>query len=125
MAQVLTEAPAPGAFIINEEDGHFSREVITIVSGSDVVQPGTVLGKITASGKYEPSPATGSSGSETAVAINIYGCDATDADQEVVAIVRGASEVNKNCLFYDSTVNDDTKKGAKHTQLVAVGIVAR
>lgn len=77
------------------------------------------------SGKYTPAPAAAAAnGSNVAVAINLYEVDATSADVKVAAIVRDA-EVNNNILTYEATVDDATKKGVKHTQLAAVGIIAR
>ena len=68
--------------------------------------------------------ATGSTGEETAVAVALYGCDATSADQTITAITRDA-EVKTPALSYGSTINDDTKKGAARAQLAAVGIICR
>lgn len=121
---VLTEGRHPGEFIMSEANRARSRDNITIASGAGVVKAGTVLGKLTTGGKYVPSPATGSDGSQTGVAINIYEVDATSADMTVSAITRDA-EVNGKELEYAGTVNDDTKKGAKATQLAAVGIIVR
>jgi len=120
----FTEGRHAAEFLFSEASGHRSRDVITIVSGAGVIEPGTVLAKITASGKYKPSTATGSDGGETAVAINLYKVDATSADVKVSAITRD-SEVKTFALSYDATVNDDTKKAAKRTQLAAVGIISR
>ena len=124
MATTFTETSHPAEFVLTEANGQRSRDNITIVSGAGVVKVGTVLGKITSGGKYTPSPATGSDGSQTGVAINLYQVDATSADVAVAAITRDA-EVNKNLLVYEATVDDATKKGAKNTELAAVGIIAR
>ena len=120
----LTEARHAGEFIISEGNGNISRDAITIVSGSGVVKAGTVIAKITASGKYKPSTATGSDGGQTAIAVLFDTVDATSADIAGVAISRNA-EVNGNILSYDSTVDDSTKKAAKSVQLAAVGIIVR
>lgn len=125
---VLTEGRHPGEFIVNEAPGTYCREVIVIASGSGKIEPNTVLGKVTASGKYKPATATevvGSEGSEVAAAINIYGVDATSADKEVTAFVRGPAEVNGNCLVYDATVDTAPEKAAKVAELLAIGIVVR
>lgn len=124
MATVLTEGVHPIEFLLSEGQGTRSRDAIVIASGSGVVKAGTVLGKITASGKFAPSAATGSDGSQTGVAINLYTVDATSADQRVAAVTRDA-EVNGNCIFYAASVDDDTKKAAKATQLAAAGIIVR
>ena len=111
-------------FVLSEANFHRSRDNIIIASGSGVVKAGTLLGKVTASGKFKPSPATGATGEETAVALPLYTVDATDADVPVAAITRQA-EVKKGFLTYEATVNDDTKKAAKATQLAGVGIIVR
>jgi opacity protein-like surface antigen len=65
---VLDENPHDGNFILSEDDeGRLSRDNVIIASGAGSLQPGTVLGKLTASGKFVPSPATAADGSETAV----------------------------------------------------------
>lgn len=121
---VFTEGRNPGEFLLSEASGNRSRDVITVASGAGVIAPGTVLGKLTSGGKYTPSPATGADGSQTAVAVALYGCDATSADQKLVVIARDA-EVNVNLLAYASSVDDATKRTAKASQLAAVGIIVR
>ena len=49
---------------------------------------------------------------------------ATSADVAVAAITRDA-EWNGKTLAYAASVDDDTKKAAKHVQLAAVGIIVR
>ncbi len=77
--------------------------------------------------KWAPSPnglTAGIEGAEVARAIALYGCDATSADQDIAIIARDA-EWRIGALFYDSTVDDDTKKATKRAQLAAQGIIAR
>lgn len=124
MATLYTEGRHTGEFLLSEANFHRSRDNIVILSGSGILAPGTVLGKITASGKYKPSTATGSDGAETASAVLWSGVDATSADVPVAAITRDA-EIKAFALSYDATVNDDTKKLAKRTQLAAAGLISR
>lgn len=119
-----TEGPRNLGFVLSEANVTRSRDEVTIASGQGVLTPGTVLGKITASGKYAASPNTGSDGSETAVAVLAYAVDATSADAQAVVISRDA-EVKVDELVYASTVDDATKRGTKATQLAAVGIIVR
>ncbi len=121
---VFTEGRHNGEGLMSEASGQRSREAAVVASGAGIIAPGSVLGRVTASGKYVLSPATGSDGSEVAVAIAIYGCDATSADQEIAIIARDA-EWNGNTLTMHSTVNDAAKIAAKQAQLAAVGIIAR
>ena len=46
-----TITPATASFILSEGEGSISRDTVVIVAGQDLLA-GTVLGKITASGKY-------------------------------------------------------------------------
>ncbi|KEP69625.1 hypothetical protein DL1_03270 [Thioclava dalianensis] len=114
-------------FLLSEAAGRRSRSLITIASGAGKVSPGTVLGKVTATGEYVASPAAetvGLEGAETAVAILAYGVDATDQAVEVAAIDRDA-EAKMPMLKFDVSVDDQTKIDAKVAQLDAVGIRAR
>jgi hypothetical protein len=122
---VLDENPHDGNFILSEDDeGRLSRDTIVIASGAGKLLPGTVLGKVTASGKFVPSPETAADGSETASAILVGLVDASAADAVAVGVMRHA-EVNRQGLFYDASVDDDPKKSAKWDQLRAIGIVVR
>lgn len=124
----LTEKARSLAFVLSEADRTLSRDVVTIVSGAGILEAGTVLGKITATGKYTAAPAAstaGIEGAETALAILAYGVDATAADVTGVVIVANHAEVKDPMLIFHSTVNDATKRNAKLTQLRAVGIKAR
>lgn len=123
----ITENARNLAFVLSEANGKRSREVLTIASGAGKVEAGTVIGKITASGKYIPSPnaeVTGSEGAETATAICGYTIDATSADVDVACITNDA-EVKDPMLVFDDTVDNGTKRTAKLTQLAAVRIKAR
>ncbi len=123
----FTEGRHPTEGLMSEANGHRSRDNITIAAGSGIIEPGTVLGKITASGKYTASPnavVAPIAGAETATAIALYRADATGGDVKISAITRDA-EWNVNTLTYDASVNDDAKKATKRAQLAAVGIIAR
>lgn len=127
---VFTEGRHPGEFILSEANGQRSRETVTIASGSGVIAPGAVLGVFTtgaSAGKYSLAPAAAADpdvGNQTAVAVALYGCDATSSDEKI-AVIRRDAEVNGNILSYASSVNDATKKAAKVAQLAAVGIIVR
>lgn len=127
MPTTFTEGRHATEGLLSEANFHRSRDNIVIASGAGVIVPGTVLGKIAASGKYVPSAdaeVIGEEGAETAVAIALYGCDATSADQKIAAITRDA-EWNGHTLTFDASVNDATKKATKAAQLAAQGIIAR
>lgn len=124
---VFTEGKRSAEGLMSEASGQRSRDAITIASGAGIIAPMTVLGKITATGKYVPSPAAeteGLEGAEVAVAVNLYGCDATSADAKVAAITRDA-EINGNFLTYDATRDQASEKLAARVDLAAAGIIVR
>lgn len=127
MLDKKVEGPRALAFLLSEGNGQISREVVTIASGAGVLEPGTLLGQITASKKYSGSPnalVVGKEGAETATAVLAYGVDATSADVEAV-IIKRVAEVKTPMLVFDASVNDSTKRAAKLTQLAAATIIAR
>jgi hypothetical protein len=124
---VLTQNPTLGDLLKFELNGSYNREVVTLKLGTNY-QLGSVLGRITASGKYRLSPnalVAGDEGAETASAVLLEYVDATAADKVGVVAVRGPVLLAKGCLIYDASVNDAAKKGTKNTQLANVGLVPR
>lgn len=109
--------------LLSEGDGSISREEITIASGAGALAAGTVLGTITASGKYTGFDDGNSDGSETATAVLMQAVDASDADVTATAIVRLA-EVKKDGLQWISGV-DATAKAAAYVDLAAAYVIAR
>jgi hypothetical protein len=100
---VLNEIHHAGCFIVSEEENNYSRDQITLLTGHGVLQPGTVLGQITASNKYIPALAGAVDGSQTAKAI-LYGyADTTSADVIATAITRLA-QVRASDLTVDSSL---------------------
>lgn len=120
---VLTETRHAGGFMVSEARGHRSRETVTIVSGAGKLQPGSVLGKITASGKYTLYNNALATGVETAAAILWDDVDATSADRVAVVIARDA-EVNAGELIWEGS-QDTTAKNAGLADLRALGIIGR
>jgi hypothetical protein len=92
----LNEGNHPGEFIISEGNGNISRESITVVTGQNLTA-GTVVGIITASGKYKNYDNVAVDGSEVAAGILYADVDATAADVEGVMIARLA-EVDSGSL---------------------------
>ena len=60
-----------GEFLLSEGAGNISREAINVAAGP-ALNPGQVLGLVTASGEFAPYVPTAEDGSQTAVAI-LYG----------------------------------------------------
>lgn len=124
MPAAYQEPLRPWNFVISQANGNLSRQSVTIVSGSGVVQPGTVLGRITASGKYKQYTVGASDGSQNAVAILGELVDATSADKTAGAIVRLA-EVNTAALQWGATVTTQPHRDAAYTSLLTQYIANR
>lgn len=120
-----TSTLGTGAFLKSEGTGHISRDTITIASGSGVVLAGTVLGKVTASGKHVPYNDDGTDdGSRTAAAILLADVDATNADTTAVGITRLA-EVWTDRLIWGAGVTTNTEKTNGLADLAAKLVIAR
>ena len=84
---VKTEPLGTGAHLFSEQDGFLSRETITLLAGT-AYAAGSVLGKITASGKYTLYDNAASDGTQVAAGVLFAAVDATAADAPGVAHVR-------------------------------------
>jgi hypothetical protein len=124
---VLTMAPTLGDLLKYELNANYSRETVTLKVGTNYAL-GSVLGKITASGKYRLSPAAqaaGDEGAETAIAVLLEAIDASAGDKTALVVARGPAIVSKAALVFDASVDLAAEKTAKHAQLAAAGIVPR
>ncbi len=126
MGQVFTSPDLLGELLKHEYSRETCREVVTLAASETGYKMGSVLGKVSASGIYGLSPATGEDGSETACAVLLSDVDAGEtATPGVVVLARGPAIVADVKLVYDATVNTDALKKEKQKQLAAIGIVTR
>ena len=121
---VLQQPATTGDVLKYEVNPNFTRETVTLLTGT-AYPVGSVLGRITASGKYKLATHGGTDGAQTATAVLLYAVDATLADAVGIVVVRGPSIVSRAGLAYEATVNDAAKITAKLGQLAALGIIAR
>lgn len=121
---LLETAIVASDWLKSEGESSRSRDTAIIASGSGKLVSGTVLAKVTASGKYVPAAASGSDGSQTAAAILVFPVDATSADAKAVIVSRHAV-VSHAGLTYGASINDATKRAAANGQLGATGIIVR
>ena len=118
----ITEGRSAGDFLLFEEDAHYSREEITIAAGADL-EPGTVLGRITASGKYVACDHTATDGSEVARAVLLTPARAAQADvDDAIAIARHARVRRAGLVFHESFSTTAERDGAI-AELKAEGIL--
>lgn len=101
----------------------YCREVVVVNDSAATFTVGTVLGKVTATGKYKKAVESAVDGSKVAAAIVIQetAIPAT-TDTKVIVLVRGPAAVSKGGLVLDSTYDNDTKKGVVYADLLAKGI---
>lgn len=124
---VLVAPPTLGDLLKYELNGNYTRETVTLKSGTNYAL-GSVLGKITASGKYRLAPVAevaGDEGAEVARAVLLEAVDATDADAVGLIAARGPLIVSEAALVFDETVDDATEEAAKKAELAAAGIIVR
>jgi hypothetical protein len=118
----LTEGRHTGGFLVWEALRDYCREVVTLAAGT--LEPGTVLGTITASGKYAAHDPAAVDGRETATAVLWGSVDASGGDTPAVALVRGPALVNRHDLVFAGTPTEP-EIAAAHAALAAAGILVR
>lgn len=105
------------------ETGYCRKEVTANEAAIKTYAVGTVLGKVTATGKYKIAVETAVDGSKVAAALvlNDYSIAAA-TDTKVLTLIQGPAEVSKGALVLDATYDNDAKKDAVYASLEALGI---
>lgn len=116
MANTKTEARRTGNFILAEANGTRSRDEVTIAAAAGALEPGTLVGKITATGKYVAYNNGASDGSEVAAGVMYAAAPDLATDQKGVIIARDAEVVAERLVGSDAAGLADLK---------AIGIIAR
>ncbi|UMY16653.1 head decoration protein [Methylobacterium organophilum] len=123
MAPTTLSLKTDADVVKTEGRNRISRDEGVLASGSGILRPGRVLGRITASNKLVPLAPAASDGSQTAGAVLLENVDATNADQRVVILSRHA-EVVLQALEWPAGITA-TQQAAALAALEAKGIVAR
>jgi hypothetical protein len=118
----ITEKARTGDFLLSEANGSYSRDNEILGTGQNL-QAGTVLGKVTASGKFVQLDPAATDGSEAAAGLLWAGANATDADVAIVVISR-AAEAKTDELIWPTGIAEPDKTTAI-AQLAELGIVLR
>jgi hypothetical protein len=111
----LQEGKHPGEFLLYSQE-KYSREAVTIAAAAGAIVPGTVLGKISATGKYVAYSNVANDGSEVAAGIALYAVPDTAADQKTTIIARHAEVMESELTGIDAAGKAD---------LAALGIICR
>lgn len=126
MPLIATEAKRLSNVVKQElfPESAYCRVAVTYNGTAASLVPGTVLGKVTADGKYKIAVQTATDGSEVADAIvMVEQSVAATTDTKVLCLVRGPAIVSKAGLVLDATYNLDAEKAAVYAALEAKGIL--
>lgn len=118
-ASFTATATTPDALIANNAN-LLVHETITLISGQNLLR-GAVLGKITASGKYNLSLSAAVDGSQTPFAILAEDCNAAAGDKVTVAYFRGDFMANKLILGTAHTLAS-IKQGLRDKQIEIITV---
>lgn len=116
MGKVYTEGKHSGEFMLSEGNGTISREEGVLAASAAKLAPGTLLGKVTASGKLVAYSNAAGDGSEQAIGILYHGADDVAVDQKVAYIARNAEVIGALLTGLDTPAR---------SELAALGIVIR
>ena len=123
----LQKSQATASFIVSESNGYRSRDDVTVtVSANTTFSAGTVLGKITASGKFVRHNAAAVDGSELESGVlfeTIANTTASAVDNASVNFARDC-EVNGHELTYEAGA-DAPQIITSDAALKALGIIVR
>lgn len=121
----LTEGRYAGEFLLSEAPGTLSRDAGTVdVPASTTLEPGTVLGLLSATGHWAPYDDANSDGSETAAGIlcgpRLVNDEVTEVSLDA-AIVTRLAEVRSADLVW----SDGVDEAGGIVDLATLDIVAR
>ena len=124
----VTEPPRLSGLIKLEEDPSYCREEVTVLAVScadSELLIGTVLGRLTASGKVVGLNLAGSDGSQTVCGVLVTNTTAPDGVVATgVALVRGPAIVSDAGLIHPAGATAP-QKATIISALIALGIIVR
>lgn len=126
MTVIATDTARLSSLVKHEmwpETGYCRKAVTVNEAAAKTYAVGTVLGKVTATGKYQICVQSAADGSQTpaAVVMDDYSIAAT-TDTKVLVLVKGPAEVSKAALVLDASFDLDAEKQAAYDALEALGI---
>lgn len=125
MSVIATDTPRFSNVVKNElwPEMAYCRAVVTVNDAAATLKVGTVLGKVTADGKYKVAVQTAVDGTATADAIVIQETTVpATTDTKVLVLVKGPAAVSKAGLILDATYDQASEKAAVYASLEAKGI---
>ena len=123
MPTVFTEAMNLGDLLKFEAPNLYSRDRVTVAAGQNLPL-GTVLGIVTASGKYKQIDPSAEDGSQVAAGVLLQNCDATLADRDNGLVVARHAIVSDHALQWPTGITTAEQQAAV-AQLKALGVLVR
>ena len=123
MPTVFTEAMNLGDLLKFEAPNLYSRDRVTVASGQNLPL-GTVLGIVTACGKYKQIDPSAEDGTQVAAGVLLQGCDATLADRDNGLVVARHAIVSDHALQWPEAITA-AEKASAIAQLKALGVLVR
>ncbi len=126
MPTIINDLAQASDWLKHEAPSLMSREQVVLTTGAvgTTMLTGTVLGMITASGKFVPHTIAAADGSEAPAAILLFNTPGTGGDVKAVVIARDAL-VAQQALVYGTDVNTAPERAAVNASLKALGILVR
>lgn len=123
---ILTEGPRKAEFMISEAGDYRSRDEVTVTVPDGGYDSGTVLGKITATGKYVRHAAGAADGSqiEAGILFDTIANDTGSGVDHTATIIARDAQVKQADLTYEVGA-DATQITTSNAALAALGIVVR
>ena len=120
---VLAEPLNLGDLLKYEAPNLYSRDRGTVASGQNLPL-GTVLGIVTASGKYKQIDPSAEDGTQVAAGVLLQNCDATLADRDNGLVVARHAIVSDHALQWPDAIAA-AEKASAIAQLKALGVLVR
>lgn len=109
MTIITSDTYRPAEFVLSEASGQRSRENITVLQTGVAIKSGTLLGKVTASGKHIPYLNSASDGSETAAGVLYSNLPAATGSTKAVAFARDCEVIRRTLVGLDVAGEADLK----------------
>lgn len=122
----VTEGKRTAEFLHSEAEFLRSRDEVVVTVPDGGLDAGTVLGVVTASGKYVRHDAAATDGSENEAAVlyaNLHNSTGSAEDQDATVVSR-AAQVYEHALTYEVGA-DAAQITATNAALQALGIIVR
>ena len=120
---VLAEPLNLGDLLKYEAPNLYSRDRVTVASGQNLPL-GTVLGIVTASGKYKQIDPSAEDGTQVAAGVLLQACDATLIDRDDGLVVARHAVVAHRALAWPDAITTAEQLTAI-AQLKALGVLVR